>query len=259
MIKVDNLSLTYGRGDRRVVVLRDLSFHLNVGEFVTIVGRSGSGKSTFLDLIMGLIQPTSGTIQRRKKNLSIGYVFQRPALLPWRNVLRNIYLPLQISGVSREDRRCMGMEALEKVGMGYAAHYLPFQLSGGMAQRVAIARALVQDPDLLLMDEPFSALDPILRENMNVNLLRLWQRTGKTILFVTHSIDEALILSDRIVLLEEGKFLKEFEVDIPRPRGYETFRTERFTELNRIVRAHLPIQPNMPRIPSEEEDGVSDE
>ncbi|CAM2067094.1 ABC transporter ATP-binding protein [Sulfidibacter corallicola] len=259
MIKVDNLSLTYGRGDRRVVVLRDLSFHLNVGEFVTIVGRSGSGKSTFLDLIMGLIQPTSGTIERRKKNLSIGYVFQRPALLPWRNVLRNIYLPLQISGISREDRRRMAMEALEKVGMGYAAHYLPFQLSGGMAQRVAIARALVQDPDLLLMDEPFSALDPMLRENMNVNLLRLWQRTGKTILFVTHSIDEALILSDRIVLLEEGKFLKEFEVDIPRPRGYETFRTERFTELNRIVRAHLPIQPNMPRIPSEDEDGVSDE
>lgn len=196
---------------------------------------------------MGLVKPDSGTIERNPAKLSIGYVFQRPALLPWRNVKRNVYLPLEINGVSKAERQAMALSALEKVGMGYAAKLYPFQLSGGMAQRVAIARALVQDPELLLMDEPFSALDPILRENMNINLLRLYQRTKKTILFVTHSIDEAVILSDRIVILEEGRFLEDYHVPLPRPRSYETFRSPEFAQTVLEVRERLPIQPNQPR------------
>ena len=137
---------------------------------------------------------------------------------------------------------------LQKVGLLHAKNSYPFQLSGGMAQRVGIARALVQDPDLLLMDEPFSALDPILRENLNVNLLKLWSKNKKTVLFVTHSIDEAVILSDRILILEKGCFIHEVKVDLPRPRGFETFQTKEFASVRRKIHALLPNQPNLPAI-----------
>lgn len=251
MITVSNLSMSFGQGRRHVQVLQDIDFHLASGEFVSIIGRSGSGKSTFLDVLMGLIQPTQGTVERADR-ASMSYVFQKPALLPWRNVLRNVYLPLQVHGVRRADRLKAGMDALRKVGLGYAAHLFPFQLSGGMAQRVAIARALVENPDILLMDEPFSALDPILRENMNFNLLSLWQRTQKTVLFVTHSIEEALILSDRILILENGTFVQRFDVTLERPRTYESFQDPRFGELYRHIRNALPLQPNLPRAAPDE-------
>lgn len=247
MIKFHKVTKSFDHGHQSISVLRNLDFHLENEEIVTVIGRSGSGKSTLLDLIMGLVKPDTGSVELGRKNLSIGYVFQRPALLPWRNVLRNVGLPLEIAGMSREERMPMVHSALNKVGMDYAAKLYPFQLSGGMAQRVAIARALVQDPDVLLMDEPFSALDPILRENMNVNLLGLYHRTKKTILFVTHSIDEAVILSDRIVILEEGRILDEIQIALPRPRDYQTFRTPEFAQTVRFVREKLPIQPNKPR------------
>lgn len=247
MIKFDAVSKSFHQDQEAISVLRGFDFHLEPEEFVTVLGRSGSGKSTLLDLIMGLVEPDEGSISRNPNHLSIGYVFQRPALLPWRSVKRNVWLPLEINGVPKKERQDSALTALEKVGMKYAANLFPFQLSGGMAQRVAIARALVQDPDLLLMDEPFSALDPILRENMNVNLLRLYQRTRKTILFVTHSIDEAVILSDRIVILEEGKLLDEFHIPLERPRDYHTFRTPEFAQTVQMIRERLPIQPNKPR------------
>ena len=250
MIKAEGLSKTFFLGKKPNHVLENLDFHLEEGELVTILGRSGSGKSTFLDLIMGLTKPTTGKITR-KPDINIGYVFQRPALLPWRSVISNVGLPLQIAGISKQEREERAYRALREVGMDYAAPVFPFQLSGGMAQRVAIARALVQDPDLLLMDEPFGALDPILRDNLNVNLLKLWGRTHKTILFVTHSINEALILSDRIVILEEGRFIQEFAVPLPRPRDFETFNSNEFAAMARRLREHLPIQPNLPReVPS---------
>lgn len=248
MIKIQNLTKTFQHGSQKLTVLQHLNFHLSQGEFVTIVGRSGSGKSTLLDLIMELTKPTDGTIVRSKKKLSIGYVFQRPALLPWRTVFRNVGLPLEISGVPKKERESMIHGSLKKVGMDYAAFGYPFQLSGGMAQRVAIARALVQDPDLLLMDEPFSALDPILRDNLNINLLKLWEKTKKTILFVTHSINEAVILSDRILILEQGSFVREFEIDIPAPRDFDTFHSREFGQIVRNIREVLPIQPNLPRV-----------
>ncbi len=239
--------MTFSHEGHSVDVLSNLDFNLGRGEFVTILGRSGSGKSTLLDLIMGLLQPTEGRIIRTKKHLNIGYVFQKAALLPWRSVARNVAIPLEINGVSKAQRAPLVTRALSNVGMNYSAHLYPFQLSGGMAQRVSIARALVQDPDLLLMDEPFSALDPILRDNFNINLLKLWARTQKTILFVTHSINEAVILSDRIVILEEGRFIWDIGIDLPRPRSFATFHSEAFAHITREIRAHLPIQPNMPR------------
>lgn len=243
MIRTRGLGKRFGD----TMVLQDLDFDMERGEIVTIIGRSGSGKSTFLDIIMGLTQPTSGSVVRRADDKSVSYIFQRPALLPWRTVMRNVGLPLEVANVKRHIREQRILHALNQVGMAYAASLFPFQLSGGMAQRVAIARALVQEPDLLLMDEPFSALDPLLRENMNINLLKLWHRTKKTILFVTHSIDEAVILSDRILVLEGGRLIFNIDIEIPRPRSEETFHTHAFAETVRRIRAHLPFQANKPR------------
>jgi len=249
LIKVHRLTKTFDQGrPTETSVLKDLDFHLAPRELVTILGRSGSGKSTLLDLIMGLTKPTSGSITC-PPNLTVGYVFQKPALLPWRTVQSNVELPLQIEGVPRAERQERALDALHHVGMDHAHHGYPFQLSGGMAQRVAIARALVQDPDLLLMDEPFAALDPILRDNLNVNLLKLKIRTEKTILFVTHSINEAVFLSDRIMILEEGRFIHAIEIEIPRPRTFDTFATPAFTKLVAEIRQVMPIQPNQPRKP----------
>jgi len=247
VIKVFDLSKSYRQNGGRATVLHRLDFHLAPGEFVTVIGRSGSGKTTLLNLIMGLEKPTTGRIERARNDLSISYVFQQPALLPWRTVVRNVALPLQIAGAPRKECRQQALDALAKVGMDYAAGLYPFQLSGGMAQRVAIARALVQDPDLMLMDEPFSAIDPMLRDNLNVNLRKFYQRTGKTILFVTHSINEAVILSNRIVILEEGRMLFEFDIDLPEPRGFDTFQTPEFLKKVQEIRERLPIQPNLPR------------
>ncbi|MDJ0835323.1 MAG: ABC transporter ATP-binding protein [Acidobacteriota bacterium] len=245
---MDNLTMTFRHNRGMMTVLEDLHFHLEASEFVTILGRSGSGKSTLLDLIMGLIKPTAGTIVRRP-GLTIGYVFQKPALLPWRTVLHNVSLPLEIAGRPRKECNERAQEALRQVGMDHANYGYPFQLSGGMAQRVAIARALVQNPDILLMDEPFAALDPMLRDNLNVNLLKLWHRTGKTILFVTHSINEAVFLSDRIVILEEGRMITERKIPIPRPRDFDTFGSELFVHTVGEIRKVMPIQPNLPREP----------
>ncbi len=228
-------------------MLDELDFAIHDREIITIVGRSGSGKSTFLDLIMGLVKPSKGSIKRRAAPIKMSYIFQRPALLPWRTVERNVALPLEIEGIDKVTCRERVHFALEQVGLFYAKSLFPFQLSGGMAQRLAIARALVQEPDLLLMDEPFSSLDPLLRENMNINLLRLQERTKKTILFVTHSIDEAVILSDRILILESGRFIYDLAIDIPKPRNEATLNSRRFAEVIREVRAHLPFHPNLPQ------------
>lgn len=244
MIHIEKLDLTYS--DTGIRVLKGLDLDLVRGEFVTVIGRSGSGKSTLLDVVMGLIPPSEGGIQR-KSGLTLGYVFQQPALLPWRNIVKNIALPLQIEKVGKKEREDRARDALKMVGMSFAADLYPSQLSGGMSQRVAIARALVQDPDVLLMDEPFSAIDPLLRENLNINLLKLWNKTGKTILFVTHSINEAVLISDRILILEDGCFMREFKIDLPRPRTFETPQTRKFMEKVREIHSCLPREPNRAR------------
>ena len=244
MIRIENLNLVFPGGTEPVI--HGLDFHMKEGEFVTVLGRSGSGKSTLLDLIMGLISPTSGSIIR-ESSLTMGYVFQRPALLPWRTVLNNTSLPLQIEGVEKKERNDKALIALRKVGLGYASSLYPFQLSGGMSQRVAIARALIQDPEILLMDEPFSSIDPLLRENLNINLLKLWGKVKKTILFVTHSINEAVLLSDRILLLEGGCFQREFKIDLPRPRTFDTPQSVQFLDYVKTIHGCLPCEPNKAR------------
>jgi NitT/TauT family transport system ATP-binding protein len=203
-----------------------MDLHVDDGEFVAVVGRSGCGKSTLLRITAGLLAPTSGRVlvdgapvtgPRRE----IALMFQRPALLPWRNVLHNVMLPVEIFGWPRKQHRRRAEQLLEMVGLNGFHKRLPHELSGGMQQRVALCRALIQQPRLLLMDEPFSALDALTREELSVELQRIHMELRTTMVFVTHSIDEAVLLADRVVVLSSrpGQVRKVVDVDIPRPRS----------------------------------------
>jgi NitT/TauT family transport system ATP-binding protein len=205
MITISDLTLSFDSDRGRTIVLKD--FHLDIadGEFVAIVGASGVGKSTLLRVVAGLVKPTSGTVKRdspeRPGRRPYAMVFQDARLLPWRRVVKNVEFGLEGLGLTAGEKRRRAMEALALVGLVEKADRWPHQLSGGQRQRVAIARALAVDPDLLMMDEPFGALDAITRQSLQDELVDLWQRTGKTILFVTHDIEEAVYLADRVVLL----------------------------------------------------------
>jgi NitT/TauT family transport system ATP-binding protein len=207
-----------------VNVLDGVSFEIAAGSFVCLVGRSGSGKSTILNMIAGLIEPTSGTIAfadglTRRPRLDIGYMTQKETLLPWRDVLRNVALPLEVRGVAKDVRETRARELLRVVGLSDAEKRFPRELSGGMARRASLARMLASDPSLLLLDEPFGALDAQLRGELQTELLRLWAGSGKTIVFVTHDIDEALILADRTIVLQSGgRIAVDATVDFTRPR-----------------------------------------
>jgi NitT/TauT family transport system ATP-binding protein len=216
------------------LALDQLDLDIRNGEFVSLLGPSGCGKSTALRLIAGLGEPTRGSIsrsgsqrgERRDKGLDVGFVFQEPTLMPWTTVLRNVLLPLELEGVERGVAIQRGAEALERVGLAPFRDAYPRELSGGMKMRVSIARALVTDPPLLLMDEPFAALDEITRFRLNNDLLKLWQAVGRTVVFVTHSVFESVYLSSRIVVLtpRPGRVFTELNVDAPYPRD-ESFRT----------------------------------
>jgi len=230
------------------VALKEASLEIGSGEFISLIGPSGCGKTTLLRLLADLIQPTSGAIrvggktpQEARKSRSYGYVFQAPTLMEWRTVLQNVMLPLEVMGFSPTERRSRAEKMLALVGLEKFAKNYPWQLSGGMQQRVSIARALAFDPQLLFMDEPFGALDEITRENLNLELLRLWRETGKTIIFVTHSIPEAVFLSTRIVVMtpRPGKIETVIPVDLSQPRGFETRETARFFEIATQVREAL--------------------
>jgi len=210
-------------GDLRALV--DISLDVQDNEFVSLLGPSGCGKSTLLMLAAGLITATDGAIEIAGRRVSrpqtdIGIVFQAPVLLPWRTALGNVMLQAEARGLDREAYRHRAIELLEKVGLDGFRDSLPWQLSGGMQQRVSICRALVHDPPVLLMDEPFGALDALTREQMMVELQRLWYRSGKTILFVTHSISEAIFLSDRVVVMtpRPGRVERLIDIELPRPR-----------------------------------------
>jgi len=226
MIRLVNLSHTFTGRSGAVTALDEVNLEVNAGEFVAVVGRSGCGKSTLLRLVAGLVTPTTGEVwvgdQRvRRPRPSVSLVFQRPALLPWRSVLDNVMLPAEIHRWSRKEYRARAHELLELVGLAGFERRLPHELSGGMQQRVAVCRSLLTSPEVLLMDEPFSALDALTREELSAGLQDLHMRLRTTIMFVTHSIDEAVLLADRVVVLTErpGRVRTIIDVVVPRPRS----------------------------------------
>jgi NitT/TauT family transport system ATP-binding protein len=237
-----------GQRDGQVEALRDVDLTVNQGEFVSLIGPSGCGKSTLLRLIGDLTQPTSGTVtvngksaRQARLDREYGIVFQAPVLFDWRTVEKNVQLPLEVSGISSAERHSRAKRMLDLVELAEFAGHRPWQLSGGMQQRVAIARALALDPKILLMDEPFGALDEMTRERMNLELLQIWQRTGTTIVFVTHSIPEAVFLSTRVVVMSPrpGRITDLIEIDLPRERNVDTREMERYFELVTQVRESL--------------------
>ncbi len=250
VIEVQDVSKVFQVGKTVATALHDANLSIDEGEFVSLIGPSGCGKTTLMRLIADLIEPTSGSIQVAGKSpheariaREYGYVFQAPVLYDWRSVLANVMLPLEIMGYGRAERRQRAAELLAMVGLeGFHRQY-PWQLSGGMQQRVSIARALAFDPKLLLMDEPFGALDEITRETMNYELLKIWQETGKTVVFVTHSIAEAVFLSSRIVVMtaRPGRIREVIDVDLPHPRDSATRESARFFELTTRVREALRV------------------
>jgi len=237
-----------GRGAAEVHALEDIDLQVVPGEFVSLIGPSGCGKSTLLRIIGDLEQPTSGPVlvngkpaHRARVDGDYGIVFQDPVLYDWRTVARNIGLPLELAGWDRDRRSQRVAEMLELVDLAGFEHHHPWQLSGGMQQRVSIARALSFSPALLLMDEPFGALDEMTRERLNMELLRIWERSGCTVVFVTHSIAEAVFLSDRVVVMSArpGRVRGVVDVDLPQPRTNETRVDARFFELVAAVRRRL--------------------
>ena len=246
LIVVSNLEKTYAtRGRAQVHALAGISVAVGAGEFITIVGQSGCGKTTLLKILAGLLPRSAGSVTLRGRlvdgpSRDIGIVFQDPVLLPWRTVFDNVMLPVQVLGLDRKSSGSRAMDLLALVGLeGFEDKY-PHELSGGMRQRVAIARALVHDPSLLLMDEPFGALDAMTREFMNLELLRIWEESGKTIVFITHSIPEAAFLADRVVVMSArpGRIQEIVDVRLPRPRDLDMMASDQFGIYTRRIR-HL--------------------
>ncbi|MDE0232674.1 MAG: ABC transporter ATP-binding protein [bacterium] len=248
-IELKGLGKTFQTSDLTVEALRDISVTVSDSEFVSIIGPSGCGKSTLLRLVSGLIPPTLGEVSIDGVPVvgpagNIGFVFQAPTLLRWRTVFKNVMFPYEVLAsqkravMSREDYEERAEMLLRMVGIDDFRNAYPKQLSGGMQQRVSICRALLHDPTLLLMDEPFGALDEFTRERMNEELMRIWRETQKTVLFVTHHIPEAVFLSDRILVLSArpGKILGEIVVDLPRPRTAEMRDSVAFLEQVVITR-----------------------
>jgi NitT/TauT family transport system ATP-binding protein len=248
IIAIDGLNKIYQSGAGPVTALQNVNLRIAAGEFISLIGPSGCGKSTLMRLIGDLTQPTTGSIQIKGKtpqqarlDRDYGIVFQAPVLYDWRTVQRNVELPLEVIGVAAAERTKRATEMLQMVGLWDFLKAYPWQLSGGMQQRVSIARAMVFSPSILLMDEPFGALDEITRERMQQELLTTWARTNATVIFVTHSIPEAVFLSDRVVVMSPrpGRIESVITIDLPRPRDVVTREHPRFFELATAVREAL--------------------
>lgn len=245
-IRLAGVNKAYGIGDASLLALHDVNLDIRGGEFVAVVGPSGCGKSTMLRVVAGLIPPGSGEVwiggsRVRGTRRDIGIVFQSPVLFPWRTVLENVLLPIDVQELHRRDNLAKARELLALVGLRDFETRYPAELSGGMQQRVGIARALAHDPSILLMDEPFGALDAMTREHMNVELQRLWQSRTKTVLFITHSISEAVFLADRVVVMtpRPGRIAEVIEITLPRSRSLDMMSTAPFGDYVRRIRNHF--------------------
>jgi NitT/TauT family transport system ATP-binding protein len=250
VVRLNGVTKAFRSGSATTVALQEIDLEIGRGEFVSLIGPSGCGKSTLLRTIGDLTSPSSGTVlvngkpaTRARLDRDYGMVFQAPLLFDWRTVAENVQLPLELLGRARREREERTREMLELVDLTEFAGHHPYQLSGGMQQRVAIARALAFSPSLLLMDEPFGALDEMTRERMNTELLAIWERTGITVVFVTHSIPEAVFLSSRVAVMSArpGRITQVVEIDLPRPRGLLTRESPRYFELITDVREALRL------------------
>ena len=242
-IELQNVSMTFGSNEESVQAVADASFKVNNREFMTIVGPSGCGKTTVLNMLAGLLEPTTGRIlvdgeeveDRRKHSV---YMFQRDLLLPWRKIIDNVALGIEILGTPRRECRAMAQEILDRFDLGQFATKYPGQLSGGMRQRAALMRTLLCPKDILLLDEPFGALDALTRAGMQEWLLQVWERDHRTVVFITHDIEEAIFLSDRVLVMSArpGTIKLELEIDLPRPRERTIDISPEFNELKGEVR-----------------------
>ncbi len=246
VIAIRHLSKVYGGRGGNVTALSDIDCTIGDGEFMSIVGPSGCGKSTLLKILAGLLQRSGGDALLNGTPIDgprndIGVVFQSPVLFPWRTVLGNVLLPVDVQKLGREKMQQRALDLLNLVGLKDFEHRYPWELSGGMQQRVALVRALIHDPALLLMDEPFGALDALTREAMNVELQRIWMESRKTVVFITHSTSEAVFLGDRVMVMtpRPGKVEDMLEIDLPRPRSLDVMTTEKFGTYVRRIRKSL--------------------
>ena len=239
-IDVQGVSLTYTSGSgQKVVALDNVSCRIEAGKFVVLIGPSGCGKSSLLMMMAGLLRPTQGSISCLGHHITgpdpdrVGVVFQEANLYPWLTAQKNVEFPLMLRKMPKDERSRLALDALELVGLSRFAHSYPHELSGGMKQRVAIARGLVHHPKVLLMDEPFAALDEQTRLTMGDELLRIWQRTNQTLVFVTHSLTEAVYLADEIIVMSArpGRIAERIQIPLPRPRTMEMMATEQFGQL----------------------------
>jgi NitT/TauT family transport system ATP-binding protein len=248
VIAAEKLNIVFNAADKPVVALSDIDLTVQQGDFVSLIGPSGCGKTTLLRAIADLAPLSSGrlsingmTPDEARRNRAYGYVFQAPALFPWRNVMKNVTLPLELTGMPKAEREARAADNLQLLGLKDFGRKYPWQLSGGMQQRVSIARALSFKPSLLLMDEPFGALDEITRDSLNLHVHELWAQTGMTSVFVTHSIPEAVFLSTRIVVMSArpGRVLRIIESNLPRHRTLEMRDTPAFVAVAHQVREAL--------------------
>ncbi|MBW2000200.1 MAG: ABC transporter ATP-binding protein [Deltaproteobacteria bacterium] len=248
LIHVDKASVVFRTGQSAVRALDELSIDIYEGEFISIIGPSGCGKSTFLNILGGLVKPVGGRILFQGKPIDyqnqrgrLGYVFQEAVLLPWRNIIDNILLSIEVLGINRNRYREKAQELLDLVGLSGFEKASPNQLSGGMKQRACIARALILDPSILLMDEPFGALDEITRTRMNEELQDIWLKTGKTVVFVTHSVNEAAFLSDRVAVMSSrpGRLIATVDIPFPRARKMDLLSDPQFIKITKQLRGDL--------------------
>src|SRR5690606_31162401 len=246
-LSLDNITCTFvskDDRDQKYTAVRDATLPIAPGEFVSVVGPTGCGKSTLLNVGAGLLAPSSGQVRVFGQPLTginkrAGYMFQGEALLPWRNALDNVTAGLEFAGTARDEARRLGLDWLRRVGLSQAEYKYPHQMSGGMRKRVILAQTLIRDPDIILMDEPFSALDIQTRQLMENEVLDIWMKQRKAVLFITHDLDEAIAMSDRVVVLSAGPgthIMGEFHIDLPRPRDVAEVRAHpRFVELHQAI------------------------